>query len=492
MRILLVKPQAHLNTILGLERFQRLEPLELGYLAAAVGPEHNIRVLDLRLYRNPTACLTRSLRRFAPDLVGFTGYSHEATTIKSLAQIVRQYQPKAKIVVGGHHATVAPADCNVPQIDYIVRGEGCGPFRRLVAALAEGETAGGIANVLQTGAEFDEAGAQGWPEYPDPATLPLPRRDLWRARDYYCVWACEEAKNWQQLYPRVAMMRTSYGCRMKCSFCVVPHLCGGKHRPRPIEAVVAELESLEADHVYFADDENFIDEDYANALAEAIERKGIRKRYFAWTRATTVVRSPDLIKTWRRIGLDAAFLGFEFPTDEQLKAAHKGGTVATNQKAHTMLREMGVACHAAFMMRPEDGEAEFSRLQQFVSEMPPVQCSFTVCTPSPGTSDHEQARPEMWVKNPYDLHDCMHPLLPTKLSLREFGGRFADLLETASRKNPVRVEKHLAMPWELVRVIRAERRYMRAFRLLYQDYPRELWDWKGKPASLHSQVAVEV
>ena len=49
MRILLVKPPPHLKTVLGLQRFQRLEPLEFGYLAAALPTEHEVRVgLDHR------------------------------------------------------------------------------------------------------------------------------------------------------------------------------------------------------------------------------------------------------------------------------------------------------------------------------------------------------------------------------------------------------------------------------------------------------------
>ena len=51
-KILLVKPHARLATILGLQRFMLLEPLEFGYLAAAV-PGHDVRVLDLRLHRSP-------------------------------------------------------------------------------------------------------------------------------------------------------------------------------------------------------------------------------------------------------------------------------------------------------------------------------------------------------------------------------------------------------------------------------------------------------
>ena len=53
MRILLVKPSPTLGSILGLQGFSLLEPLELGLLAAAIPPRHEVRVLDLRLARWP-------------------------------------------------------------------------------------------------------------------------------------------------------------------------------------------------------------------------------------------------------------------------------------------------------------------------------------------------------------------------------------------------------------------------------------------------------
>ena len=182
MRILLVKPPPHLKTVLGLQRFQRLEPLEFGYLAAAIPADHEVQVLDLRLYRFADHAFQRALARFRPDLVGFTAYSHESGAMKRLAAIVRRLLPKTRIVVGGHHATVAPADCNIPAIDYIVRGEGCAPFAALVAALNRGEEPEGDASLLFAGERFDQEAAETWPRYPDPATLPIPRRDLWDSR----------------------------------------------------------------------------------------------------------------------------------------------------------------------------------------------------------------------------------------------------------------------------------------------------------------------
>jgi hopanoid C-3 methylase len=475
MRILLVKPRAQLSTILGLQRFTMLEPLELGYLAASVPPEHEVRVLDLRLARFPGQTFRATLRSFQPDLVGITGYSHEASTVKGLARVTRRELPNARVVVGGHHATVAPEDYATGQIDAVVRGEGCVPFAAILARLATGEGLSGIPNVVIPDDGASGGADSGWPQFPDPATLPTPRRDLWDARAYTSVWVCESPAPWHALFPPVAMVRSSFGCKMKCSFCVVPYLSGGRHLPRPVEAVVEEIAGLRAEHVYFCDDENFIDEAFASELAEKLAARGVRKRYFAWARSTTVNRSPELLRAWREIGLDAVFLGFEFSSDDELRTAAKGGSVAANERALATLRSLGIAAHAAFMITPEYTRDDFDRLHDYVQALPPAQCSFTVCTPSPGTPDYDEIRPRIWVQNPYDLHDCMHPLTPTTLPLREFSRLYARQVAEGIAKTPLRRASRPVHPWHLARATLARAAYRRSYENLYRDYPRELW-----------------
>ncbi len=474
MRILLVKPNPRLAPIRALQRLQLLEPLELGYIAAAVPAGHDVRILDLRLPWAPGRAFRLALARFRPDIVGFTAYSHEASEVRRLAREVRAVLPRTLIVVGGHHATVAPEDFladDPPAIDAVVRGEGCEPFRAIVAAASRGEPFAGIPQVAVPG----DSGGETLSLYPDPASLPRPRRDLWDPQRYHSVWVKERARDWESIDPRVAMVRTSWGCRMKCTFCIVPTLCGGRHLPRPVDDVVDELASLKVDHVYFCDDENFIDPEFSFALAEAIARRGVRRRYFSWARSTTVNRYPDLFRAWREIGLDATFLGFEFPTDEQLRRVAKGATVADNERAHDTVRAQGIAVHAAFMLMPESGEEDFARLAAYVDGMPPAQLSFTVCTPSPGTPDYEAIRPRIWVDRPHDLHDCMHPLTPTTLPLRRFCALFARQVDTAGRKTPLRVHSHPVPPLELARILAATQLYPRAFAGMYREYPRELW-----------------
>ena len=86
MKILLIKPAAELDTILKQHPIMLLEPLELGYLAAAAGADHETRALDLRLCGESETALLETLSDFTPDLVGFTAHTHEADIVRRLAR----------------------------------------------------------------------------------------------------------------------------------------------------------------------------------------------------------------------------------------------------------------------------------------------------------------------------------------------------------------------------------------------------------------------
>ena len=238
--------------------------------------------------------------------------------------------------------------------------------------------------------------------------------------------------------------------------------------------VCDELEIIESEYIYFCDDENFINEKYAWALAEEIERRGIKKRYFAWTRSTTVNRSPELLKKWHGIGLDGAFIGFEFINDAELKAATKAATVKANEQALATLRELDIVVHAAFILRSDYTEEDFDRVRAYVDKMPASQCSFTVFTPIPGTAEYADYEKNFTVPHEiaYDLHDCMHPLLPMKMPLKEFSRLYARQVIEGIRKTPLRVNHHLAPPKDMLRVFWSDFRYGRGYKRIYKDYPK--------------------
>lgn len=470
MNILLIKPQAQLETILQLRPIMLMEPLELGYLAAAAA-DHDVRVLDLRLTDDPDGAVDDALADFHPDLVGFTGYTHEAGTVKRLAAEFKTKLPGVTIVTGGHHATVLPGDFNVPQIDMIVRGEGAIPFGTIVERLDAGQSCAGVANVLLTGEAFDNRMVELFPTHPDLKRLRRPRRDLWDCRRYSCLWPSEEHPPMAPIFPPTAIVRSSYGCHMNCSFCVVPALSGRRHLTRDPDELADSLAALKADHVYFCDDETFTNTQYIREVAEAIRRRGITKRYFAWARSTTVNRHPELFTLWREIGLDTVFLGYESISNKILKDWTKQATLAEHEQAHRFLQDHKIAVNAGFMLLPEFTANEFNALEAYMRDMPPAQFNITVCTPSPGSRDWEQMK-SSFVCDPYELHDCMHPLTPTALPLEEFYARYADLIALAADKNPLRRPTTKLSLLDVGRAAQATRGYVNAVRDAWRDYER--------------------
>src|SRR5512137_2772329 len=101
MKILLVKPP--LNRYLLAPNHD--EPLELEYLGAAVAG-HDVRILDMRI----DARLDRALSGFRPDLVGITAFTCDYNAALAILKEVKKTDPKVTTAVGGHHATVLPAD----------------------------------------------------------------------------------------------------------------------------------------------------------------------------------------------------------------------------------------------------------------------------------------------------------------------------------------------------------------------------------------------
>ena len=100
MKLLLVKPPLNRNLLAP----NHDEPLELEYLAAAAG--HEVQILDMRLDKN----LDRALSRFKPSLVGITAYTCDHNSTLSVLREVKKFDADIRTAMGGHHATMLPAD----------------------------------------------------------------------------------------------------------------------------------------------------------------------------------------------------------------------------------------------------------------------------------------------------------------------------------------------------------------------------------------------
>jgi hopanoid C-3 methylase len=471
MRVLLVKPHPPLALSKFLmDYFLHLEPLELEIVAGGVPPEDDVEIIDLSFEAEPFEAFRKKLVTMKPDIVGYTGFSSQASLVKKLAGFAKTHLPSAVNVVGGIHATVIPSDYRDSGIDIIVRGEGGTAFREIVRRFKNGEPLFFGDAVLSPGdPEFAARAAEPPPKYPDITDIPRPRRDLVDRSRYFIVWTASDQKRLPTIFPRTATIRTSYGCPFSCSFCVVHHIMRGQYLQRSPEDVVDEIANLPEEHIYFVDDENFINNERMTRIANLLIERGVKKKYVSWARSDSIVRHPEVFALWKEAGLSMVYVGLEAMTGERLEKLNKRTTVENNQKAVAILKELGITLHASFMLDPDFDEADFAALKVEVKKVCPAEVTFTVFSPSPGTELWQQHK-DNFIKDPYDYYDCMHTILPTKLPIQRFYQHFSDLYGIAFRANPLRLNK-VKIPFrELGVVISRGFRYVFALRGLYKEY----------------------
>ena len=473
MNILLVRPQISLQVAQRLKPFLHLEPLSLEIVAGGIPGGHATRILDLNAEKAPEELFARTLAEFKPDVIGFTAFSNQAGAAKQLAAMAKATLGKVLVLIGGPHATMAPEDLQLPDtFDLVIRGEGGTAMRKLIPLLEAGESLPESDVFLPTRSPQFAALAAGMPpELPPYDQVPWPRRDLVKGDSYYCIWHGNPGEKMASLFPPTASVRTSVGCPKRCAFCVVHHLARGKYMRRTPEDVVKELAAIKQDHIYFVDDEMFIDIERAKTMASLLLQRGIKKNYISWARADTIVAHPELFALWKQAGLKLVYVGLESMEPETLKDYNKGTDPDINRKAVAILRDLGIGLHAALMVNPDFSAEDFIKVRKTVYSVTPAEFSFTVFSPPPGTELWKKTRDKFICPDPHAFYDCMHTLLPTKVPLKKFYGYFGLLWLHAIRHNPWRTNRVKVPLKDKFRFFYHGMRYGWSLRNIYKDYP---------------------
>ena len=409
MKVLLVQPEDP-SSLVGFTRLARAEPLALEILAATI-PDHEVTILDLRV--DPS--LTETLESFAPDLVGVTGYTTNVPRMLSICREVKELDRTIFTVVGGHHASLCSEDFDCEDVDVIVVGEGEATFPELIEAVAEGSDYDRVAGII-----YRQDGRQVRTPTRDPTVLddsPLPARHL--VEDYREQY---HFQFWTSPYP----VETARGCPYRCKFCSVWAFHRGKCRVKSPGRVLEELEGRLGDVVAFVDD-NFLQSlSRAERIYELIKATRINTRFWMQARSDSIVRRPDLIEKWAKIGLSTVLVGFEKFREEELTDLNKRSTVHTNEEAARIMNQNGVDIWGAFIVDPQWTKPDFDALIDYVRRLKISFPQFTVLTPLPGTEFFREKINELTTRN-YELFDFLHSVLPTRLPTREFYENMAQL-----------------------------------------------------------------
>ncbi|MBE0596881.1 MAG: cobalamin B12-binding domain-containing protein [Desulfuromonadales bacterium] len=426
MKILLVNPPNSGRSIpeerYGIDSIKQIfrgEPLALEVLAGNLDG-HEVRIFDLKV--EPDG-LEAALAAFRPGLVGVTAVTCEANAACHIAAVAKE-SCGASVAVGGIHASNDPEFFNRPEIDFVVVGIGKASFRELVEALARGEDGSGLPGVAKS--------SPGTP-------LRYLRRDfgpadLVEAKPPRYDLVATNRGAYTLLGRPLGFVTSAFGCPFDCSFCCIGGQAGGRYLACSIEAVIRDIGLLpEIPFIRLVDANTFGSPEHARRLCRAIRAAGLEKSFLADVRSDTVVRHPDLIREWQEAGLRSVVIGFEEICDSGLAQLNKANSVAVNQEAIGLLREIGITIVGDFIVSPDYGHADFDRLLRYLEANPIDLPIFTVLTPLPGTALHRQQR-ERIVNHDLDFYTLANAVVPTRLEDGEFYRRYAELFQLTHPK----------------------------------------------------------
>lgn len=409
MKILLIKPPLNRNLLAP----NHDEPLELEYLAAAAAG-HDVQILDMRIDAN----LDRALSRFRPRFVGVTAYTCDYKNALSIFREIKKFDGTVQTGVGGHHATVLPADFALPFVDVIFLGASDDSFKEYVGLMDAGRSVQSVNNLalVRDGAlHFTERA----PFNKNLDLLPFPdRRPTLRYRARY-----RDSMN-----NKTGLVMTSRGCPFRCTFCACWKIMDGKYLARSPESVVDEIAAMpeEVELICFADDNTLHSIRRAWRLVELVRERKIRKKFMMYARADTIVKNPDLMEALKDIGLHYLLVGIESFKDDELSDLNKKVTSETNVEAVRLLKKIGIMISPHIIVNPEFSRDDFRDLFRKVREMDLFRPVFTVLTPLPGTELYEKNLDRLAIRD-YNYFDFTHSVLPTRLPRKEFYRQYTKL-----------------------------------------------------------------
>ncbi|OPX43160.1 radical SAM superfamily protein [Ruminiclostridium hungatei] len=409
LKVLLVRPGPHAETI-GLQYVMKVEPLELEVLAAVL-PENCCPVIADMIMEK--ASIEEIIHREKPQVVCVTGYITNVPEMLEYCRLAKVFNSGIVTICGGVHCEVCPEDLESPYVDFRVIRETITSFRKLFGHIqGSGPKPEGVLGIKET---------SGLPlAAVDPASYPVfPRRDLTeKYRDKY----------FYIFHHPVALLKTAFGCPYSCNFCFCRKITGGRYAERALEQVIAEIESIAEEHIYIVDDDFLFSRERLTGFIEALRERKIRKTFLVYGRADFIAKNPDIIKSFREVGLKTVIVGIESVFEQELAAYSKNTSLEINREAIRVLKENSVDCFATVILSPDWGREEFVECGRQLRDMGITYVNLQPFTPLPGTDIRIPDSEVTVSRQDYHKWDLAHVTVrPKKLSEREYYGEIIRL-----------------------------------------------------------------
>ncbi|MEM2905002.1 MAG: radical SAM protein [Candidatus Bathyarchaeia archaeon] len=344
------------------------------------------------------------------DLYGVTCTTPDFDEAVKILRRIKDFNPKAKVIVGGPHATTAPLECLKAGFDIV----------------ASGDAEWTVPLILQGFKGIIHGQTHSIDSYhPDRSLL-----DLW-------------SYDFKVGSLRATPLMTSRGCVWgKCAFCSRIERGVRYHSVTYVVQELIEVSRLGFKAVAVYDDEFFTHPRRDREIVEALADRGFIWRCFG--RSDFILKSAEIVEAAARGGLVEVLLGVESGDDTILETIEKGITVEQNVEAIRLLHSLGVRVKAAMIVGlPGESEETLRNTERFCEQVAPFvsDWDFTILQVYPGSAifNHPFRYDLNWTAS-YEAYKGMYaegwkpsPISTSKLSFEKLM-EWRDRLEARFKK----------------------------------------------------------
>ena len=410
MRICLVTPGSPF--LLDERVFMSLGILKVAAVLERAG--HCIKVLDLSGVSNPADATRDCCKSESFDLWGITATSPQMPSAFMVLDIIREYDPGKRVILGGPHVTLVNSAQKIEQKKHLP-GRATRAFSELTQAFdsvvcGDGEIA--VFNALtdqsprvidgddpksslfMTNANFDD--------------MPFPARHLVDVPSYRYSIDGERALS----------LISQLGCPFECGF------CGGRLSPflrrirrRTPENVVAEIRHLHETYgvrgfMDYADEVNLTTATIPmmNGIADLQASLGVDFRLRAFCKSELLTDAQA--QAMYRAGFRWILVGFESGDDHILQNINKKATKDENTRCMEIATRHGLKVKALMSVgHPGESAETIENTKQWVLQSAPADFDCTVITTYPGTpyfDESIESSPGTWTYTQPKSGDRLH------------------------------------------------------------------------------------
>jgi len=320
------------------------------------------------------------------DIIGITSIVSNLQKVRAMCKLIRQYQPQAKIVIGGHLANTPDLESRL-DADFIVRGDGVQWFRQYLG---------------------------------EPTDVPLKHPLITSGIGARCAGiTVKEHKE-----DIAATVIPSVGCPMGCNFCSTSHMFGGKGKfvtfyetGDELYDIMNQMATQMGVQSFFIMDENFLlYRKRAMRLLELMEQNGKPWSIFVFSSANALRQYTydELV----RLGVSWVWMGLEGESSQY----HKLKGTDTFQLIRD-LQSHGIRVLGSSIIGLEThGPDNINDVIEYAAGHGTDFHQFMLYTPLPGTLLHAELKEKGMLKedDEYDAADIhgqlifrhRHPRIP--------------------------------------------------------------------------------